>query len=66
MQPEHWRRRAKRDSSGARLWEAGLRISADSEPRRGPFGPSGELGPRAQGLEFEAWASFEQRAKWRN
>eukprot|EP00969_Alexandrium_andersonii_P141944 6275622-Alexandrium_andersonii.AAC.1 len=27
---------------------------ADSEPRRGPFGRSGELGPRAPGLDFGA------------
>eukprot|EP00969_Alexandrium_andersonii_P196325 8673466-Alexandrium_andersonii.AAC.1 len=26
--------------------------SADSELRRGPFGPSGELGPRPPGLDF--------------
>eukprot|EP00969_Alexandrium_andersonii_P321137 14189877-Alexandrium_andersonii.AAC.1 len=27
--------RAKRGASGAHLWKAGLRVSADSEPRRG-------------------------------
>eukprot|EP00969_Alexandrium_andersonii_P244319 10795624-Alexandrium_andersonii.AAC.1 len=33
-------------SAAPRLWRAGLRIAADSEPWRGPFGPLGELGPR--------------------
>eukprot|EP00969_Alexandrium_andersonii_P057163 2521736-Alexandrium_andersonii.AAC.1 len=28
-----------------------------------PFGPSGELGPRPPGLDFEAGAKFDQRAK---
>eukprot|EP00969_Alexandrium_andersonii_P206830 9137521-Alexandrium_andersonii.AAC.1 len=32
------RRRASRGASGAWILRAGLRISADSEPRRGPFG----------------------------
>eukprot|EP00969_Alexandrium_andersonii_P357338 15448563-Alexandrium_andersonii.AAC.1 len=44
----------------------GFRISEDSESWRGPVGPSGELGPRAPGLEFEARANFDQRAKRRN
>eukprot|EP00969_Alexandrium_andersonii_P057045 2517004-Alexandrium_andersonii.AAC.1 len=28
------------------------RISADFDARRGPFGPSGEMGPRPPGLDF--------------
>eukprot|EP00969_Alexandrium_andersonii_P358572 15451274-Alexandrium_andersonii.AAC.1 len=55
--------REARGASGARLWKAGLRISADSEPRRKPFGPSGELGPRPPRLDFGARATFDQRAK---
>eukprot|EP00969_Alexandrium_andersonii_P214893 9489801-Alexandrium_andersonii.AAC.1 len=49
---------AKRGAFGARIWRGGLRISADSEPRRGPFGPAGEMGPRAPGLEVEARANL--------
>eukprot|EP00969_Alexandrium_andersonii_P093724 4140287-Alexandrium_andersonii.AAC.1 len=45
------------------LESGGLRTFEDSEPRRGPFGPSGELGPRARGLDFEAGADSDQRAK---
>eukprot|EP00969_Alexandrium_andersonii_P242018 10688769-Alexandrium_andersonii.AAC.1 len=38
--------RRRRRASGARICIGGLRISADSEPRRGPLGPFGELGLR--------------------
>eukprot|EP00969_Alexandrium_andersonii_P011542 502384-Alexandrium_andersonii.AAC.1 len=43
--------------------EGGAQNFSDSEPRRGPFGPSGVLGPRARGLAFEARADFDGRAK---
>eukprot|EP00969_Alexandrium_andersonii_P259347 11467662-Alexandrium_andersonii.AAC.1 len=37
---------AKHGTSCAHLWNAGLRYSADPEPRRGLLGPLSELGPR--------------------
>eukprot|EP00969_Alexandrium_andersonii_P158339 6995666-Alexandrium_andersonii.AAC.1 len=36
------------------LGRVGLRISSDSDPRRGLFDSSGELGPRPPGLDFGA------------
>eukprot|EP00969_Alexandrium_andersonii_P147753 6532728-Alexandrium_andersonii.AAC.1 len=41
----------------------GLRMSADSEQQRGPFGPSGELEPRPPRLDFGARANLGQRAR---
>eukprot|EP00969_Alexandrium_andersonii_P264299 11681378-Alexandrium_andersonii.AAC.1 len=57
------RDRTKHGASGARLWKLGLRISAGSEPRRGLFASSGELGPRPPWLDFEARGNFDQKAK---
>eukprot|EP00969_Alexandrium_andersonii_P233727 10319039-Alexandrium_andersonii.AAC.1 len=34
------------------LESRGFRFSANSDPRRRPLGPSGELGPRAPGLDL--------------
>eukprot|EP00969_Alexandrium_andersonii_P178065 7873623-Alexandrium_andersonii.AAC.1 len=53
----------KRGASGASLWKVELRISADSELRRGLFVPSGELGLRPPRLDADDRASFDQRAK---
>eukprot|EP00969_Alexandrium_andersonii_P130699 5779431-Alexandrium_andersonii.AAC.1 len=36
--------------------KGGSDVFVDVEPWRGPFGLSGELGPRAPGLDFEARA----------
>eukprot|EP00969_Alexandrium_andersonii_P357147 15448127-Alexandrium_andersonii.AAC.1 len=40
-----------------------LRVSGDSEPWIGLFGPSGELGQRTRGLDFGTRASFDQKAE---
>eukprot|EP00969_Alexandrium_andersonii_P275500 12175246-Alexandrium_andersonii.AAC.1 len=45
--------------------EGGAPNFADFEPRRGPFGPSGELGMRAPGLDFGARANCDQIVKRR-
>eukprot|EP00969_Alexandrium_andersonii_P373805 15484840-Alexandrium_andersonii.AAC.1 len=46
--------------------QRGAPIFADFEPRRRPFGPSGELRQRAPGLDFEARANFDQIVRRRN
>eukprot|EP00969_Alexandrium_andersonii_P096500 4260312-Alexandrium_andersonii.AAC.1 len=57
-------RRSSCGTSGFRICIVGVpRIYADSELRTEPFCPSGGLGPRAPGLDFEARANFDQRTQ---